>query len=219
LTEETEAAGLSRLAIPSPLVAERGRGASLDLTRGLGPASFTTTLFASTVRNPIHVDRTDLYRLVNLAEPTRNLGFELLGTWRKAPFSATATYTHVRSRELDLGRRADVPLTPRHSAGVVGMWEKEKGRLGVEFYYTGGQRLEQNPFRSESRPYVILGFMGERRFGRVRLFLNAENLTNVRQTRWNSLLRPNRGADGRWTVDAWAPLDGRVFNGGVRFAF
>jgi len=25
--------------------------------------------------------------------------------------------------------------------------------------------------------------------------------------------------DGRWTVDAWAPLDGRVINGGVRFVF
>ncbi|NUN02412.1 MAG: hypothetical protein HUU41_14965 [Bryobacteraceae bacterium] len=53
----------------------------------------------------------------------------------------------------------------------------------------------------------------------MRLFLNLENLTNVRQTRWNSLLRPNRAPDGRWTVDAWAPLDGRVINGGVRFLF
>ena len=26
-------------------------------------------------------------------------------------------------------------------------------------------------------------------------------------------------ADGRWTVDAWAPLDGRVINEGVRLAF
>jgi hypothetical protein len=25
--------------------------------------------------------------------------------------------------------------------------------------------------------------------------------------------------DGRWTVDAWAPLDGRNINGGVRVAF
>jgi outer membrane receptor for ferrienterochelin and colicins len=220
LTEETEAAGLARLAIPSPLVAERGRSASLDLTRGLGPASVTTTLFASSVRNPIHVDRTERYELVNLAQPTNNVGLELLGTWRKSPFSATASYTYVRARELDSGRRADVPLTPRHSAGVVGMWEKEKaGRIGVELYYTGRQRLEQNPYRSESRSYVIVGLMGERRFSRFRLFLNAENLTNVRQTRWNSLLRPTRGLDGRWTVDAWAPLDGRVFNGGVRLVF
>jgi outer membrane receptor for ferrienterochelin and colicins len=220
LTEETEASGLSRLSIPSPLVAERGRSASFDITRSLGPASFTTTFFASSIRHPIHVERAGGYELINLPEPTNNLGLELLGTWRKAPFSATATYTHVRSRERDAGLRADVPLTPRHSAGIVGMWEKEKAaRIGVELYYTGRQRLEQNPYRSESRPYVIVGFMGERRFGRFRLFLNAENLTNVRQTRWDPLLRPNRDVDGRWTVDAWAPLDGRVLNGGVRLGF
>ena len=36
LTEETEAAGLARLQLPAPLKAERGRNASLDLTRRLG---------------------------------------------------------------------------------------------------------------------------------------------------------------------------------------
>ena len=53
----------------------------------------------------------------------------------------------------------------------------------------------------------------------VKLFLNLENLTDVRQTRWDPLLLPNREPDGRWTVDAWAPLDGRVINGGARFTF
>jgi outer membrane receptor for ferrienterochelin and colicins len=205
-----------------PLVAERGRSASLDVTRTLGPLSFTTTLFASTIRNPAHVERGERYQIINLPEPTTNLGLELLGTWRKAPFAATTSYTYVRSRERDsTGRRADVPLTPRHSFGIVGMWEKEgAGRLGVECYYTGRQRLEHNPFRGFSEPYLIWGVMGERRLGAyTRLFLNLENLSNVRQTRWDSLLRPNRGPDGRWTVDAWAPLDGRVINGGIRFVF
>lgn len=63
------------------------------------------------------------------------------------------------------------------------------------------------------------GLLAERVMGRFRLFLNVENITDVRQTRWNSLLRPNRAADGRWTVDAWAPLDGRVINGGIRLKF
>jgi len=116
--------------------------------------------------------------------------------------------------------RADTPLTPRHSFGAVGMWEKkELWRMGLECYYTGRQRLEQNPYRTESEPYVSLGLLAERRFGPIRIFLNAENLANVCQTRWDSLLRPNRGVDGRWTVDAWAPLDGRVLNGGIRFKF
>ena len=82
-----------------------------------------------------------------------------------------------------------------------------------------GNGLEENPYRSESKPYVLFGAIVERKVGPVRLFLNAENLSNVRQTRWDSLLLPMRGVDGRWTVDAWAPLEGRVFNGGVRFRF
>ena len=127
---------------------------------------------------------------------------------------------YVRSREGTPGGRDDAPLTPRHSAGIVGMWESEDiGRVGLEVYYTGHQRLEVNPYRDESRPYVIVGALAERRFGRVRAFLNAENLTGVRQTRWDPLVRPSQGVDGRWTVDAWAPLDGRVFNGGIRVRF
>jgi len=217
LTEETEAAGLTRLVIPKPLIAERGRSASFDLTRKVGPAYYTVTLFDSSIRHPINVDRVQRYELVNLTQPTHNVGLEFLGTLRKAPFSATLSYTYVHSRQFEVGERVDTPLTPRHSFGLVGMWEKEKvGRIGVESYYTGHQRLEENPYRTESKAYVLFGFLAEHTFGRFRLFVNVENLTNVRQTRWDPLLRPDRGIDGRWTVDAWAPLDGRVLNGGVR---
>ncbi len=221
LTEETEAAGLSRLTIPAVLVAERGRSASFDLTRALGPVSFTGTFFGSGVRHPINVERGTRYQLTNLAQPTDNVGVEFLATLRKAPFSATATYTFVQSRQQDArGQRVDTPLTPRQSFGIVAMWEKEKsGRIGVESYYTGHQRLEENPYRNESLPYVLFGFLAERKLGPARLFVNVENLTNVRQTRWDPLLRPDRGIDGRWTVDGWAPLDGRVLNGGIRFRF
>ena len=59
--------------------------------------------------------------------------------------------------------------------------------------------------------------MGEVVVGKARLFLNAENIFGVRQTRYDPLLRPSRAIDGRWTVDAWAPLEGFVLNGGVRF--
>ena len=220
LTEETEAAGLSRLQVLQPLEAEKGLSASFDLSRTDGPLSYTATLFASRVSDPVHVDRSPSIVLRSSPDPTRTRGLELLGTFRREPFSVTATYTYVRARETVGAIEDDVPLTPRHSAGVVGMWEAEDvGRVGIEWYYTGQQRLEENPYRRVSEPYVILGVLAERQFGRVRLFLNGENLTGVRQTRWDPLLRSTRAADGRWTVDAWAPLEGRNINGGLRLRF
>ena len=66
---------------------------------------------------------------------------------------------------------------------------------------------------------MIVGALAERQFGRLRVFINGENLSGVRQTRFDPLVRPARGADGRWTVDAWAPLEGRNVNGGVRLQF
>jgi iron complex outermembrane receptor protein len=222
LTEETEAAGLARLLMPRALLAERGRSASIDLTRSVGPLSITGTLFGSNVEHPVFVDRTNAYEIVNLTAPRKNRGAELLATWRKAPFTATASYSYVRASELEpVGPRQDVPLTPRHNLGIVGMWEKEgTARVGVECYYTGEQRLENDPYRNTSAPYLIVGAMGERRVSaHVKLFLNLENLSDVRQTRWDPLLLPQRSVDGRWTVDAWAPLEGRVINGGARFNF
>jgi len=219
LTEETEAAGLSRLSIPFPLRAESGRSASFDLTRAIGAFSGTATAFTSRVRHPIVVHRTTTYELLNLTDSSRNRGVELLGTWRKAPLSATVSYTYVDSTEQEFGSRIESELTPRQSFGLTAMWEQQPWRVGVECYYTGRQRLENNPYRGESNPYISTGFLIERKFGPVRIFLNAENLTGVRQTRWDSMLRPTRAVDGRWTVDAWAPLDGRVFNGGVRWSF
>jgi outer membrane receptor for ferrienterochelin and colicins len=219
LTEETQAAGLARLTIASPLKAERGRSASLDVTRAYGPLSVTATVFRYDVQDPAVVDRAT-YTLATLVESTINTGLETVVTIRRPPFSMTGTYTYVHSREGVAAERADIPLTPRHSASLVGMWESEdRGRVGLEAYFTGEQRLEDNPFRSQSAGYVLFGGLVERHLGRVRFFLNAENLGGVRQTRWDPLVRPFQAADGRWTVDAWAPLDGRVFNAGIRLSF
>ena len=219
LTEETEAAGLTRLVIPQPLRAERGRSGSLDITRSLGPGTYTLTLFGSRVSNPLFVKRDTSYELTDLTQPSTNVGLEFLATFKHGPFEGTATYTYVQSRETENGQRVDVELTPRQNLGLVAVWESENSRIGVEFYYTGQQRLEVNPYRSNSLPYVLVGLLAEHRFGHFRLFVNTENLNNVRQTRWDPLLRPSQSPDGRWTVDAWAPLDGRVLNGGVRLNF
>ncbi len=195
LTEETEAAGLTRLTVPAPLTAERGRSFSVDFSRTDGPLSWTFTYFASRIGDPLHVDREETYTLRTLDGETTNHGVELLATFRRSVFVATGTYTYVQSRESDAGVRTDVPLTPRHSAGFVAMAEsEERGRVGLEIYFTGRQRLEANPLRTVSEPYVIIGLLGEHRFGRFSLFINGENLTGVRQSSWDPLVRSSRAS-------------------------
>ncbi len=65
LTEETEAAGLTRLTISRPLEAERGTSASLDLTRAFGANAMTATIFGSRITDPLQVDRESTYALFN----------------------------------------------------------------------------------------------------------------------------------------------------------
>ncbi|AEG50973.1 TonB-dependent receptor plug [Sphingobium chlorophenolicum L-1] len=224
--EEIEAAGLSRLAPLAGLKAETATSASVDLGYRRGPLEGNVTLFGSDMRNTTELvpdgpaAQAGRVRLINLAGTTRTRGAEMLLRYRWDGFTLTGSYVHVHATETgpdDKGRRI-VPLTPRHAAGLVAMWEEhDKGRLGFEIYYTGRQRLEDNPYRTRSRPYVEVGMMGEIAVGKARLFLNAENMLGKRQTKYDPLLRPARAIDGRWTVDAWAPLEGFVLNGGVRF--
>jgi len=220
LTEETEAAGLTRLKIPFPLRVERGRGLTFDLTRSWSIITATATLFASNVHHPLYVERTNAYSLTNLVLPTRNLGVETVAIFHKGELSATASYTWTRAEEQPSTVRQDVPLTPRHSAGLVASWERPNfARIGIEGYYTGTQQLEANPYRTVSNPYVLFGFLVQKQLRAFQLYLNAENLSDVRQTKTDPLLLPQQAPDGRWTTDAWAPLDGRVFNGGVCVRF
>ena len=146
----------------------------------------------------------------------------------------TGTYTYLRASECDPDAqpagssstslacsRREMPLTPRHAIGMVTTVEEEGvSRVGLELYYTGRQTLEDNPYRARSRPYLILGLMGERAFqsvaGLARVFVNLENLTNVRQTRYDPMRLPARGPGGRWATDAWTELTGFTMNAGVR---
>lgn len=222
--EEIEDAGLSRLAPLRGLRAETAQSGSLDIGYARGPIETSLTLFSSTIDRatrlvPIAADRV---RLVNLSGDTKVRGSELLLRYRRAPFTVTGSYVFMDASEPDeasAGRRR-TPLVPRHTAGVVAVWERHgRGRLGIEAYYTGKQPLEDNPYRTESRPYLHVGILGEIALGRVRLFANAENILGVRQTRYDPLLLPQRLPDGRWTVDVWAPTEGFTLNAGVRLRF
>ncbi len=220
--EEIEAAGLSRLQPLVGLKAETAQTASLDGGYAAGPIAAHVTLFASTIRNAVQVmdSSAQSVRLVNSPGLSRASGADLLLQYKMDEWTVSGSYVHVIATEPDVsnGSRRTVPLTPRDTAGLNAIWEKPgRGKLGFEAFYTGLQQLEDNPYRTQSRPYVELGAMGEIVLGKARIFINFENMLDVRQTKYNPLILPGRAPDGRWTVDEWAPLEGRVINAGVRF--
>jgi iron complex outermembrane receptor protein len=219
-TEETEATGLSRIQPLRNLKAEHAWSSSGDLSWKKSWLELNGTLFTSRVSNAVGLNES--LQIVNAPQPTRTVGSEFLARVLAGDFNIILAHTFTRSTEIDLqtGQRNLVPLTPRHTATFDFLWEQEgKGRIGLEGYYTGRQRLEYNPYRSESIPYWVFGILLERRIGPVRVFVNGEDLADFRQTRYDRLVRPTPNFDGRWTVDAWSPLEGRVINGGIRFGF
>ena len=82
-----------------------------------------------------------------------------------------------------------------------------------------GQALEENPYRTVSEPYAIVGVLAEPQFGRIRLCINGEKPLRRASDQLGPLLRQTRAVDGRWTVDAWTPLEGRNINAGVRIQY
>ena len=97
------------------------------------------------------------------------------------------TIRRFGARRIPLGA-----LCPPGVDELLAWADGRDGRLGVEWYFTGVQQLEANPYRDRSQPYTIFGVLFERRVGRARLFVNGENLTDVRQTKWDPIVRPTR---------------------------
>ncbi|MCR9080212.1 MAG: TonB-dependent receptor [Hyphomonadaceae bacterium] len=228
--EEIEAAGLSRLEPLSGVIEETAQTASLDIGYRQGGIEANATFFASDVDGVTRLEsfssvpggELDRVRLVNTPGKSELRGMELLLRYMWRDFKITGSYLYIDSSEPDelgIGRQ-EVALTPKHTAGMVAMWERHgEFRLGLEMYYTGEQRVENSPFRTTSDSYLDIGILGEKTIGRISYFINAENILDVRQTREEPLLRPTRAPDGQWTTDIWSRTDGFIVNGGIRVKF
>jgi outer membrane receptor for ferrienterochelin and colicins len=215
LTEEMEAAGLARMTFEEQYEKETARSFSADVMHKTSAGDLTFTVFRTQIDDPALVDRST-YTLRTESDPVVAQGVEISGTARRAAFSLTGNYLFANTRQ---GGGEALALTPRHSVGLIAAVAGTRGRISVDVSVTGEQRLDANPYRFASEPYTLVGVLGEYRFGRLGLFVTAENLTDVRQTDWDPIVRPLRDVDGRYTVDAWAPLAGRLISGGFRILF
>jgi iron complex outermembrane receptor protein len=221
LLDEVETAGLVGLRTPATLSAERGWGGALDVGAKWGAFEWNAVAFTSEVQNEAIVipgeGAVGGFTLGNTPGQTEIRGAEFMVRARAADFTVTGSYLLVDAVRRGPQATSPVPRTPRHAAGLVGVWEEhDRGILGLELYYTGRQPLEGNPWRDEGRGWLHAGILGELRMDGWSAFVNLENLLGVRQTRWDSLLRPAPDPLGLPVTEAWAPLEGFTLNAGVR---
>jgi len=199
--EEIEATGLASLLPLRGLRAERASTESLDFKWADEGWDVNLSLFNSRISEPLQAINTggQMLELRNAPGPRRAPGAELLVRYLAGSLQLIGSWSGVDATETGpSGLRQDAPLVPRQSAELAFILEREnRGRMGLEAGYTGRQAIENDPYRSMGEPYLELNALGEIRSGRLAIFLNAINLTDVRQTHFDPLLRPAPGPGGR----------------------
>jgi outer membrane receptor for ferrienterochelin and colicins len=119
-------------------------------------------------------------------------------------------YTFVNAENHFEGSKREVPLTAKHRINAVLMYEvEEKLRLGLESFYFSPQKLT-NGFTTPD--YWILGFSAQYNWEHLSVFVNFENFTDTRQTRFGSIY--SGSISNPEFSEIYAPLDGFVFNAG-----
>ena len=104
------------------------------------------------------------------------------------------------------------PLTSRHRINAVLMWEAERSyRIGIEGLYVSNQKLSDG---ATGKGYIMYGFLLEKMWQHLNVFINVENFTDRRQTRWDTIYTGT--ITNPVFRDVYAPLDGIVINGGVK---
>ena len=92
------------------------------------------------------------------------------------------------------------------------MYEVEdKWKIGAEAYYFSPQKLNDG---ATGKSYWTTGLMVEKLWERFSLFINFENITDTRQTRFDSIYTGS--ITSPVFRDIYAPLDGFVINGGIK---
>ena len=102
------------------------------------------------------------------------------------------------------------PLTAKHNAGSVLMYENEKWRIGYEAYYTGKQLLSDG---TSTKDFVIMGLLIQKHFDWGSPFINFENFTDRRQARFSNEVSPPH--ESPIFNEIYAPTDGFIFSAGV----
>lgn len=177
--------------------------------------SFNQLFFYTRLNDPLVLRQPTsggLYSFYSAAGYLDSKGFEtnLKLTYGELAFYVGYTYTDARTH-YD-GLTLTNPLTARSRLYSTLMYDLEdKWRIGYEVFYLGRQTLRNGAVKPD---YWIMGISVERKWERFSLFVNTENLLDVRQSRYEPTYTGS--AQNPQFGDIWAPTDGFILNGGLK---
>ena len=202
------------------LVAEESMGLNADLNHRFtlnndATLNFNLLVFYNKVNNPLRLVEVSSNQFA-YRQPDDYLdtqGAELGLVWRWKDFKYFFGYTHADVEEHMTTSVKTSPLMPKNRMNNVFVFERENDfRIGLEAYYYGEQELNDGTM---GKDFWIYGLMMEKVYEKgFSVFLNFENFSDTRQTRFESIVSGTKL--NPIFSDIYAPLDGFVVNGGIK---
>ncbi|NKB32825.1 MAG: TonB-dependent receptor plug domain-containing protein [Pseudomonadales bacterium] len=221
-TEESEALQFLNV-LPlneDQLDAEQSAGLNIDINRSFEfdngiSLNLNALVFYTRVDDPLQLELVapNQYAFSQPQDYLDSKGTEINAAWFWNDFKLFLGYTHTDVEEHGPAGVSESTLIPEDRVNTVFVYEREDDfRIGLEAYYFGQQALTDG---SRGRDYWIFGLMMEKVFtDQYSLFLNFENFTDTRQTRYEQIYSGTL-TDPMFN-DIFAPLDGFVINGGIK---
>jgi outer membrane receptor for ferrienterochelin and colicins len=201
--------------------AERSYGANYDLNYQTGlfddqvSFSINQLFFYTRIDNPIlltlFADGNLQYQQPEGDLNTKGTETNIKLTYNK--FKLFLGYTFADVTQHIANTATNYPLVSKHRLNNVLMYEiEDQWKVGAEAYYFSPQTLNDG---ATGKAYWTTGLMIEKLWPHFSLFINFENLTDTRQTRFDTIYTGSITNPG--FRDIYAPLDGFVINGGIKF--
>lgn len=208
-TEETERIQFRSISPLNNNKLERSYGANVDFNYKSSFFSINQLFFYTRINDPLLLEN---YTLVNVNGYLDTKGWETNVKLSYRDFKLFIGYTFTDANLHEGTVKRENPLTARHRLNNVLMYEAEdKWKIGLEAYYYSTQALNDG---TTGKAYWTCGFMAEKLWERFSLFVNFENFTDTRQTRFDSIYTGT--VTNPVFRDIYAPLDGFVVNGGLK---
>lgn len=218
-TEEAEFINFENvLAIDkSNLKAERSYGVNLDfnyktrLFKNIG-FSINQLFYLTAINNGLLLNSTEngFFKYENATDEILSKGAETNIKFTYKDFRWFLNYALIDTKLNYLAGNPQKPLTAKHNAGSVLMYESDKWRIGYETFYTGKQFLSNG---TETTDFVTMGLLLMRNFKFGSAFVNFENFTDRRQSRFSPLVLPPH--ENPEFPEIYAPTDGFIFSVGI----